>query len=244
MKLLIAIDDTDNLQSRGTGYLARTLAERLVTLELAEVYGITRHQLLVHEDIPYTSHNSSACILAESNELKKIIYICRQFLLCESATGSDSGLCVAAYDAVDDGILNWGQRAKKEVLTMEMALTLAHSKSVYLEGLVGTHGGIIGALAAVGLRKGGNDGRFLWLKGMRKYMGVMSAAEVYNETGAEEIRCINGEIPSDSERIMLPEWWRPVLKDNKAVLFVEQNLESDFYGYQVISKDYLKRISN
>jgi hypothetical protein len=242
MKILIAIDDTDNLHSRGTGYLARTMAERLVTLNIAEVFGITRHQLLVHEDIPYTSHNSSACILAESNELEKIIYLCRQFLLSESAVGSDSGLCIADYNAVNDEIVNWGQRAKKEVLTMDMAFKL--SKALYLEGLVGTHGGIIGALAAVGLRKSGNDGRFLWIRGMRKYMGVMTVAEVFDETGVERIHCVNGEVPLKEDKIMLPEWWRPVLKDNKAVLFVEQIIDNKFYGYQVISKDYLKRISS
>ena len=60
--LLIGIDDTDNLDTRGTGYRARTLAQGLVDAGLAAVHGITRHQLLVDPRIPYTSHNSSACL--------------------------------------------------------------------------------------------------------------------------------------------------------------------------------------
>ena len=60
--LLIGIDDTDNLETRGTGFRARQLASGLQASALATTHGITRHQLLVDPRIPYTSHNSSACL--------------------------------------------------------------------------------------------------------------------------------------------------------------------------------------
>ena len=63
---LLAIDDTDNLTSRGTGFLARQLALRMAEAGIAEVKAITRHQLLVDPRIPYTSHNSSACLVLPS----------------------------------------------------------------------------------------------------------------------------------------------------------------------------------
>ena len=47
--LLIGIDDTDNLESRGTGYRARMLARHLGEAQLGTVTGITRHQLLVDD---------------------------------------------------------------------------------------------------------------------------------------------------------------------------------------------------
>jgi hypothetical protein len=243
MKILIAIDDTDNHQSRGTGFRARQLAEKLSSGGLANVSGITRHQLLVDERIPYTSHNSSACICADGAEIEKIIYICRTFLKSESAPGSDAGLCVAPEDLVNEEIVEWGRRAKKEVLDMGTAAALAERSYVYLEGLTGTHGGIIGALAAVGLRKAGNDGRFLWIRGMRKYMGVMMASEIFEKTGIEEIVTPDGTIDKNGTRIMMHEWWRPILKDRKAVLYVEPNIENALYEYQVISKGHLKRLS-
>ena len=62
MRCLIGIDDTDNLESRGTGFRARQLGGRLAEAGLGKVRGITRHQLFVHPSIPYTSHNSSACL--------------------------------------------------------------------------------------------------------------------------------------------------------------------------------------
>ncbi len=61
---LLAIDDTDNAESIGTGRLARMLAAHLEEANLFAEPGVTRHQLLVHPDIPYTSHNSAACIEA------------------------------------------------------------------------------------------------------------------------------------------------------------------------------------
>jgi hypothetical protein len=243
MNILIAIDDTDNHQSRGTGFRARQLAETLGSYGLARVSGITRHQLLVDDRIPYTSHNSSACLAVEGDEIEKIIYICRTFLKSESAVGSDAGLCVAPEELINDEILQWGVRAKQEVLTLRDAAELAERSYVYLEGLTGTHGGIIGALAAVGLRKAGNDGRFLWIRGMRKYMGVMKSSEIFEKTGVEEIIGPSGILPQNGTRIMMPEWWRPILRNKKAVLMVEPNTENTLYEYQVISKDNLKRLS-
>jgi hypothetical protein len=58
--IYIGLDDTDNKTSRGTGRLARAIAESLA--ERYAVRGITRHQLLVDPRVPYTSHNSSATL--------------------------------------------------------------------------------------------------------------------------------------------------------------------------------------
>ena len=63
MNIYIGMDDTDNLESRGTGHLARTIAQELAAEY--QLLGVTRHQLLVDERVPYTSHNSSAVIELE-----------------------------------------------------------------------------------------------------------------------------------------------------------------------------------
>ena len=101
VRLLIGIDDTDNLESRGTGYRARQLGQRLAGGD-SRVRGISRHQLLVDDRIPYTSHNSAACLELEtvSARLDSIAELAREFLQRESAAGSDAGLCVAQADRV------------------------------------------------------------------------------------------------------------------------------------------------
>ena len=54
MHYLLGIDDTDNLETRGTGHRVRQLAAWLAENKLAKPIGITRHQLLVDPQIPNT----------------------------------------------------------------------------------------------------------------------------------------------------------------------------------------------
>ncbi|HNW98373.1 MAG TPA: hypothetical protein PKK00_08190 [Bacteroidales bacterium] len=243
MRILIGIDDTDNLESRGTGFRSREMGRLLTENGIAKLIGVTRHQLLFDRRIPYTSHNSSACLEVESEKINDLQKFCADYLLKESADGSDAGLCVAPYDRVSEKILQWGLRAKKEIITQVEARKIASEENIFLEGYTGTKGGIIGSLAAVGLRKGGNDGRFLWIKGMRELIGVFKVSEIKEKTGIHEIKDIeNNDLPPDT-KVFLADWWRPVLKKNKIVIFAEQSNEAD-YGWKVVSKEYIKSISN
>jgi len=100
MNLLSGIDDTDHLESRGTGYHVRQLANWLAENRPAAPNGITRHQLLVDPQIPYTSHNSSACLSVETENAEDGWEACREYLLRESAIGSDVGLRRAGEDGL------------------------------------------------------------------------------------------------------------------------------------------------
>ena len=61
MNIFICIDDTDNLESIGTGEVLEELMAALDAQQLAQCSFVTRHQLFIHPDIAYTSHNSSMC---------------------------------------------------------------------------------------------------------------------------------------------------------------------------------------
>lgn len=54
---LISFDDTDNLQTLGTGHVLARFLDGLPY----ETGFITRHQLFVDERVPFTSHNSAMC---------------------------------------------------------------------------------------------------------------------------------------------------------------------------------------
>jgi hypothetical protein len=196
---------------------------------IAKLTGVTRHQLLFDRRIPYTSHNSAACIEAESNNEQGIVDLAASCLQRESADGSDAGLCVAAEKYISEMIVEWGFRAKIEIVTQEEARSIASAASVFLEGYTGTKGGIIGSLAGVGLRKTGNDGRFLHIKGMREINGIIRISELKKISGIQDIRSKEGVIPADTEEIFLEEWWRPVLKENKIVIFAEPT-DNEPYG--------------
>ncbi len=186
MTIYVGIDDTDNLQSRGTGHLVRTLAEELRAAGLGTPLSVTRHQLLVHPDIPYTSHNSSACVTMRSEAGPEAVAAAAgRFLRERAASGSDPGLCVAEAGKVAEAVVRFGQSAKARVLTTDEAHRTAGEAGLHLSGHGGTNGGVIGALAAVGLRHSGGDGRFLWLRGIREMTGVHTTAEILAQSGVE-----------------------------------------------------------
>lgn len=241
---LVGIDDTDTLETRGTGFHARQLAARIETAKLGVVKGITRHQNFVHPDIPYTSQNSSACLRIEGNKLAELKIFCRDFLLEIAPHGSDVGLCVVHEKLIPTDIEEWGSRAKTEVLTKDEARHLAHKNEIYLEGLTGTHDGIIGALAAVGLRNSGNDGRFIWLrkkKELRKLSaGFYSPSQLKTDFGVEEILRIDNDGSAIDEQVFVHDWFRPVLKNNKVTLIVEKQIENGKNYWKSASKEYIR----
>lgn len=245
MRVLIGIDDTDNKESRGTGFRSRKMGGLIEEKELGKVLGISRHQLFVHPDIPYTSQNSSACLLIETADKETLTEFCREFLLEDSADGSDVGLCVCEYDKVDAEVIEWGNKAKKEVLTKAGAVELAEKKGIFLVGLTGTHDGMIGSLAAIGLRKGGNDGRFIWLKGkeIRDLKGVMTISGLKKISGIEKVMTKEESELNDNELIDLGDWIRPVLLNNKVVLIVEAR-DHEKCKWNSVTKDYIKSISD
>jgi len=246
MHYYIGIDDTDNLESRGTGHRARQLGTMLEEAGIARLICITRHQLFVHKDIPYTSHNSSACLLMDCDPAKKaeLIAFCRDFLLRESAPGSDAGLCIAAATAINHGIENWGKNAKKIVLNKPLAHEIAVQNNIYLEGLTGEKIGVIGALAAVGLRHSGNDGRVLWLPMLRETEGIFSGAVLKKRLQIDRITSKDGTEIEYEDTIMADGWIRPVMHDTKITLIVEKSESHEKYQWQHVPKEYIKSISN
>jgi hypothetical protein len=244
MGFLIGIDDTDNADSRGTGYRARGLGELLQTLGFT-VEGITRHQLLVDPQIPYTSHNSSACLVVRAhNKLDGLAETCRGYLERESAAGSDAGLCIVPRAAASAAIQEFGQWAKSRVLSRTDALDLARQEDILLEGLTGDGGGVIGALAAVGLRAGQNDGRFIWLAGVRELGGIYTAGRLYQITRIDEICTLDGTCVPAAARVDVAAWPRPVLRQGRAVLLVEAAKHRDDCEWQIVPKEVTKRYSN
>jgi hypothetical protein len=240
MRYLIGIDDTDNLETRGTGHHVRQLADWLAENSFATPKGITRHQLLVDPRIPYTSHNSSACLAVDADRIDDIWKASRDFLIMTCADGSDAGLCMVTWEGVNDETMSLGWRAKSEVLTMLDAWETASKSGIRCEGLTGTHCGIIGALAAIGLHRSGDDGRFLWLPGLRQLNGRYSVEDVIVMGSIERVCTLDGEELSSEQTVDVGEWVRPILRDGKSTLYVE---EQD-HEWHILSKEHIKNLSN
>jgi hypothetical protein len=243
-RYLVGIDDTDNPESRGTGHLVREIGAHLAAAGIAEVHGISRHQLFFDPRIPYTSHNSSLCLDAEIAlaRLADLTQYCRDYLRAESAVGADAGLCIVAWSAVGPDVVGFGRRAKTEIVTQLEARALAVREGILLEGLTGDEGGVIGALAAVGLRKTDNDGRFNWRRGVREVEPLITVEKLLRTTGIDAVESISGRAVKTEDIIDVRPWPRAILAGGRAVLLVEEaGEENGNCDWRLARKDIIKR---
>lgn len=245
MKVLICIDDTDNLESRGTGDLAEQLAGEVLSRGWGTSDFVTRHQLLVHPDVPYTSHNSAMCFAAfmEERYLSLLLDYAAEFLHSESAPGSDPGLAVAIPDRLrrPQAVMEFGQLAKQQVLNKKAAYELAAEQGIHLSEHGGTGQGVIGALAGIGLRMGGNDGRIKgWLK-IPSNEGVARVADILALFDLGGVRTLSGELLGGDEMVVVAEKPKAVYLEGRPYLMVSPRGHGGAVCWQTSSRRELKQ---
>ena len=215
--IFIGIDDTDTLQSRGTGRLARNIAA--VLANDFSIQGVVRHQLLQDPRVPFTSHNSSATIILDEKDeadLGSLFNRVKNLMLSDFQVGSDPGLCVTR--SIPGEIVEHGLQAQKRIVTQKEARDLARAHGIALEGLGGTQDGVIGALASVGLTSTGEDGRYL-LCGKVRDLGGLLPLETVLDAGVTEVRTLDGKTVTSG--MVLSDKIRPARRGGKPVAYVE-----------------------
>ena len=101
--------------------------------------------------------------------------------------GADPGVCVCHFAPPSPALIDFGRRARDTVLAKEEALVLCAREGAFVRELGGTGLGVIGAVAACGLRQSRDDGRFISLPGARELDGVLSAGEIANRLGLNNL---------------------------------------------------------
>ena len=246
MGFLIGIDDTDNKLSRGTGFRSRQLTSELELAGFGKVCGIIRHQLLQNENILSTSQNSSNSIWLDCCDVDGLKNFCRNFLIREKVQGSNGGLCIANEESVAEEIEEFGRRAKREIVSKEEAENLAGKYDIFLEGISGNHNGIIGALSAVGLRRTGNDGRFIWQPGkqLKDLRGAMTVEDILKGTRVDSIMTKDGRILGPEEMVDLSDWVRAVIINRKTYIIADRNLKRSGSDWKIADKEYIRKIGS
>ncbi|BCS88076.1 hypothetical protein [Pseudodesulfovibrio sediminis] len=242
MRYYLCIDDTDNLETKGTGWLAERACNQMTELGLGTFSRISRHQLFVHDDVPYTSHNSSMCVeVQECQNPDTIIRHMQTFLEENGAPGSDPGLCLVGEDlseAARKRLMQFGRDAKCTVLNKGLAYALASELNVHLSEHGGTGDGVVGALAGVGLRMEGQDGRYRgwWHLGPE---GIsMAAGEVARKCGAYHVQDEEGTPLDNDAPILLQERIKLIRRDGRPVLLAQPTGSNG--SMQLLHKDALK----
>ena len=245
MKIYLGFDDTDVLDSLyGTGKLVRWFQRQLP--DGCQCIGVVRQQLLVCRDIPYTSHNSSACLIAEIPEpdlLDDIIQRAVAHLRHYAVQGSDPGLCVAAeFDASLNRLAEFGYLCTREVAAQRQAMDAAGQ--AHLSGHGGTNDGIIGAAAAVGLTVSGWAGRFIEFGDLRNLPEEMWVGDL-RKMGIDVVSMDrDAKVPAPDDVVITNGWLRPRLLGHLPVLLVnptESGVWQNVYRKRKKRKDLLEK---
>ena len=219
--IYVGIDDTDIVGSPGTNQLARRIVGRLGGIAGGSI--VCRHQLFFDPRVPYTSGNGSASIQLPRGEdvprdelLETIRRVMREWFVA----GSDPGLALATDTCKEMDV--FAQRARREVVDQAAARAVAARAQCHLEGLGGTNQGIIGALSAVALVAGGNDGRVVHVDTWPwpdEFVGVQSVRDI-RARGIADIRTESGSAFA-GDVVDVGKHLRPNWRGGKMVLFVE-----------------------
>jgi hypothetical protein len=221
MKVYLGFDDTDTHDSLyGTGKLVRWFQRAMP--EGFKCLGVVRQQLLVCDEIPYTSHNSAACLIADMPEpdlLQDAIARAANHLKQYALNGSDPGLCVVTeFDSAIESLIDFGHFCTRAVSSQRQALAAA--KKAHLSGHGGTNDGIIGAAAAVGLTVSGWSGRFIEFGNLRNLPAEIPVGEL-NNLGVEVVSMDrDAKLPAPDDTVFTNGWLRPRLLGHLPVLFV------------------------
>ena len=221
MRIYVGFDDTDNITAdRGTGKLARWFEDELP--EDCRIEGVVRQQLLVDERIPYTSHNSSACVLVDAPDASWVRMLTDraiEHVKRHSLEGSDPGLCIACEgNGSLASLIAFGRTCTSKVVTQKEALDAA-CKS-HLSGHGGTNDGIIGAAAAVGLTASGWSGRFIEYGKLREFSDPIRVLELERSSIVVVSNDRDARVPAPDDLVHTKGWLRPRLWGNQAVLLV------------------------
>jgi len=219
--IYVGIDDTDMPDTPGTNQLARALIAHVA--DRFQCGRVLRHQLLDDPRVPYTSKNGSASILLEprpaaTTPLPDLIAALRTRMLEWFVPGSDPGLCVTT--TVPEAVIEFGQRCQRELVIRGEAESLAEQHGLYLEGLGGTRGGMIGALAAVGLAATGNDGRVVvngqWPDDLSGWQPVSTLA-----ARGVTVQCLDTGASVDEGDVEIGKHLRPNFRNGRMIQFVK-----------------------
>lgn len=236
-KTYIAIDDTDEVgYFISTGEICEHIVKHINT-NYSRTTPITRHQLYLHDAIPYTSHNSSMCFTCELDrkDFEEVKAFILEYVSHISALSSSGGVAmVFEKDIINpNSFIEYGINAKNKVLHKDLAYSIAKEQNVFLQEIKNEGNGIIGALAGVALRFSGNDGR---LRGkITLDTPVMFPTELLAKNVIDDIEVINANEVIPSKKIVCNNGLKWILKQNKRVLLVEETHEC----YRPLNKEAL-----
>lgn len=234
MYYLLGIDDTDSPELSDTPSFAYSLACQLESKSLARLVNISCHQLLQHPSISHTKNNVCCCIFLDTEEIRvrEIDLVCREVLHHECAVKSNPGYALAAWNQFDAELVMWGKNAKTTLLDRKQCLSIGRKHNIAIAGIMGSGQGVIGALAAIGLRYEGNDGWISWMPGLSALDGIYTQTQLAQMIHFDLIESARHKRPALEDRIQINAPVHPLLKDGRIVLPVTLSKKGSDFEWQ------------
>jgi len=223
----IGIDDTNEPEGPGTSDLARAWADAVESEGFGTSLGVTRHQLWESPKIKSTGKNRALAVAIETDRtVLDVEDHIVDFVRANAARRANAAVAVLSRHSDMPHALAFGRRSQQELLRLRDAETYASESNVLLRGLGGDRSGMIGALAAAGLRAGGKDGLFIQLKGIRELEGRVTAGQVRERTELHHIIDEDtGEELDRDDTIDTLDWVRPRLMEDHPVWLTRRSPE-------------------
>ena len=246
MEYLLSIDDTDELDSPGTGEHLENIILLLEKNLECKCSKVTRHQLFFSPLVKYTSHNSSMTVMIRTEAQPKDIFdaACR-YLEINAAKSSDPGVCLLCSSELSEAqtleLKEYGKKAKTEYIEKREALCLAEKLSILLKEVGGEGIGVIGALAGTALRLDGNDGRYKGKIDIGVNQDAMKCKDILSHPHIDKIMTEDGLELSGDCKIYITEKIKTVNLGHCAVLLVKKQKTDEGEIYVNVSKAELKK---
>lgn len=244
MKIIVAIDDSHRKDGGGGGENAGLLAESIREKDWGISSRPSRHRLYPNPGIGYRKHNTARCFSAEIFEktLPDFIQYACQMIKNNETNDSNTGLAVVVPQLLkqSDELIAFAYRAKESIIEQNDAVLMGNQAGIYLYSLNGNGRGVIGALAATGLRMTGNDGQFRGKLKMGSGEGyIATVKEIITETDVEQVKNMDFEILTENETVRMGDKVKVVLLDDKYTLMVYAT-EIDYPRWQSSTSTMLR----
>lgn len=241
----LGVDDTGQPGKAGTRELSLELGLHLQSLGLARLVHVSEHALLPSPEIANASVNLAYCLTFEADKLRQreLDMESRVYILRNASAGSNAGFALARADAVTGHILSFAQACRSLVMERRDAVDLARKSGVNTAGLIGTGAGIIGALAAVGWRWQGSDGKITWMPGLAELNGILTVSEILHICSFDYIRSVRGKTPLFEDRVNLGDHPSALLKSDRSLLLLEASPRGADWEWNALGLESASRIT-
>lgn len=146
---------------------------------------------------------------------------------------AEPGVAAVFKDDINDTkeLINFGKNAKNMFLTTKQAFETAREQNVFLKALTPNANGVIGALAGIGLRLSGDDGKIRGKFNLNE--PKLSVAKLTELPFIEAVLDENFKELAKDEMINLDGTLKPIFWDHKATLLVRKDKNGEFRNLNI-----------